>query len=298
MKNTEIKKILVPIDFSDASDSAMASASSLAVLTKADILLVHVFDSAINTYSVFARTETIPPSASLIKKNIGKKMEELKEHVIKKYNVKCSVVVLSGHIHTEIYKFSNKKKVDLIVMGTHGASGYKEYFIGSNAQRVVTISDVPVLTIPYNTKKTSFKNILIPLDNSPHSRAKVNIALLFADNYDANIHLIGLPNSKDKQELAKFNLKMKSVEKIIDKEGLSYSSKVVPGKNISEVALSYAEKNKCDLIVINTGHESKITGIFLGAFSQQIVNHSNIPVLSFKHKAGEFNIETPGFGVY
>ena len=298
MKNTEIKKILVPVDFTDASEVALLAATSLAVLLNSEIYLVHVFETGGYNYSVFAKTETIPPSPAAIKKNIGKKLEELKEHVIKKYNLKCSVVVLSGHIHSEIYKFSKKKKVGLVVMGTHGASGYKEFFIGSNAQRVVTISEVPVLTIPHTSKKTSFKNILIPIDNSAHSRAKVNIAMLIADQYDANIHLIGLPDTKDKTELSKFNIKMKSVEKIIDKEGLSYSSKIVQGKNMADAALNYASKNKCDLIVINTGHESRTTGIFLGAFSQQIVNHSNIPVLSYKHADGEFIIETPGFGVF
>ena len=297
MKNTKIKKILVPVDFTAASDNAIAAAASLAVLMKSDIYLVHVFESSNYSYSVFAKTEALLPSFVEIKKSIGAKMEDLKEHMIKKYNLKCSVVVLSGHIHSEIYKFSTKKKVDLIVMGTHGASGYKEFFIGSNAQRLVTVSDIPVLTIPQKSKNTSFKNILIPIDNSVHSRAKVNIAMVIADQYNANIHLIGLPNTKDSKELAKFNTKMKSVEKIIDKEGLSYSTKNVQGKNIAEAALNYAVKNKCDLIVINTGHESKTTGMFLGTFSQQIVNHSDVPVLSFKHAEGEYNISTPGFAV-
>ncbi len=298
MKNTEIKKILVPVDFTDASDAALAAATSLAVLTKSSLYLIHVFETAGYNYSVFAKTGAMPPSQVAMKKSIGKKLEDLKEYVTKKYNIKCSVVVLSGHIHTEIYKFSKKKKVQLIVMGTHGASGYKEFFIGSNAQRVVTISSVPVLTIPNTTKQYSFQNILIPIDNSTHSRAKVNIAMLIADQYDANIHLIGLPETKDKSTLAKFKVKMASVEKVIDKEGLSYSSKMVQGKNMSEAALNYATKNKCDLIVINTGHESRTTGIFMGAFSQQIVNHSTVPVLSYKHGEGEYNIETPGFGVF
>jgi nucleotide-binding universal stress UspA family protein len=59
----------------------------------------------------------------------------------------------------------------------------------------------------------------------------------------------------------------------------------------------YATRSKCDLIVINTGHESKITGIFLGAFAQQIVNYSKIPVLSFKHSKGHLIIETPAYGI-
>jgi len=297
MKNTKIKKILIPVDFTDASDNALAAAASLAVLLKSEIYLVHVFESSSYSYTVFAKSEAMLPSFTEIKKSIGAKLEDLKEHMTKKYNVKCSVVVLSGHMHSEIYKFSKKKKIDMIVMGTHGASGYKEFFIGSNAQRVVTIAEIPVLTIPVKAKNISFKNILIPIDNSIHSRSKVNIAMVIADQYDSNIHLIGLPNTKDPKELAKFNVKMKSVEKIIDKEGLSYSSKNVQGKSIAEAALNYATKNKCDLIVINTGHESKTTGMFLGTFSQQIVNHSSVPVLSLKHPEGEYKISTPGFAV-
>ena len=88
---------------------------------------------------------------------------------------------------------------------------------------------------------------------------------------------------------------MKSVEKIIDKEGLSYSTKNVQGKNIAEAALNYAVRNKCDLI-INTGHESKQQDV-LFFILKQIVNHSDVPVLSFKHSEGEYNISTPGFAV-
>jgi len=78
---------------------------------------------------------------------------------------------------------------------------------------------------------------------------------------------------------------------------LPYNTSVVYGENLAKKAIKYAAENKCDLIVINTGHESKMTGIFLGAFAQQIVNHSKIPVLSFKHTEGHFYIETPGFGI-
>jgi nucleotide-binding universal stress UspA family protein len=297
MKKSDIKKILVPIDFSDASDAALSEAAGLAVLFKAELVLLHVVEDRLYAASALDTVEVILPNFGAVKKEIGKKMSDLQKRINKKYEIKCTIHILNGHIHSEVKTLAKKKKINLIVMGTHGASGFKEYFIGSNAQRVVTISDVPVLTTPVKSKKMSFRNILLPIDNSVHSRAKVNIALIFADLFNSNIHLIGLPGTKEKSEVAKFNLKLKSVEKHIEDQGFSYSSKIVSGTNTAEAALSYATKNKCDLIVINTGHESKTTGMFMGMFSQQIVNHSNVPVLSFKHLDGAVSIDTPGFAL-
>ena len=193
--------------------------------------------------------------------------------------------------------FSKKKKIDFIVMGTHGASGYKEMFIGSNAQRVVTLSDVPVLTMQKKNKGLGFKNILLPIDNSMHSREKINMAIIFADLFKSKIHIIGLPDSSNKTELNKFKIKLGSLEKVIKEHKLSFKTTIVSGKSLANTAIKYASQNNCDLIIINTGHESKITGVFLGAFAQQMVNHSKISVLSLKHSHSDFAIDTPGFGV-
>ena len=120
---------------------------------------------------------------------------------------------------------------------------------------------------------------------------------ILACAYQANIHLIGLPASEDKLGLKRLNIKLQSVEKIIKADALPFSTKIVQGESLAKSSMNYASKNKCDLIVINTGHESKLTGIFLGAFAQQIVNHSKIPVLSIKHLSDHYEIETPGYGI-
>ena len=82
-----------------------------------------------------------------------------------KYGILTKVFVNSGRVDPEIIDFAKSMHIDLIIMGTHGTSGYREIFIGSNTQRVVTLSDIPVLTIQKGVKKTEFKNILIPIDN-------------------------------------------------------------------------------------------------------------------------------------
>jgi len=301
MEKYKIENILVPVDFSDTSEIALTEAIKLAGLFKATVFLLHVVEylNEFNGYfySVVPELQTSIPLLLEFEQTVEKRMQETKERILKKYGVKVEVTVTSGQVHSEIISFSENKKIDLIVMGTHGVSGYKELFIGSNAQRVVTLSDVPVLTIQKEISETGFKNILIPIDNALHSREKVNMALLIAEVFGSTIHIIGLPDSEEELDVNKINIKLKSVEKIIGNDKLSYKTTIVHGKNLAKDALDYADKNNCDLIVINTGHESKLTGIFLGAFAQQLVNHSKIPVLSIKHKEGYFTIETPGFGI-
>ena len=297
LKPFEIKKVLVPFDFSETSEIAVEEATALAKLLKADLFLIHVMDFNERYYFIERETQTIITSPVEFERAIEKRMDKVKESIERKSGIKTEVYTTTGTIHSEVISFSKKKKIDLIIMGTHGTSGYKEMFMGSNAQRVVTLSDIPVLTIQKKINKSEFKNILIPIDNSFHSREKVNIAMFIADLFGSKIHLIGLPSFTDKMGLNKFKLKLESVEKIIHSNNLAYKTTILQGENLPQAALKYASQNNCDLIVINTGHESRTTGIFLGAFAQQIVNHSSIPVLSLKHTQDHYTILAPGFAL-
>ena len=297
MKKHIIKKILVPIDFSETSEIALAEAISLSVLLNADLFLFHVMDYVEHLYTGFPEVQTLLHSNSELKNSVELKMKKMQVKISKEYGINIEVYIIQGHIHSEIIDFSIKENIDLIVMGTHGISGYKEFFIGANAQRVVTLSEIPVLTIQNKIKGSKLSNILIPIDNSIHSREKVIMAIDIAKLFGSVIHILGLPNSEEEHELNKFNTKIKSVETIVHEHNLQFVSSLIHGDNLAEEAIKYANKNNCDLIVINTGHESNLTGIFLGLFAQQIVNHSKIPVLSCKHTQDNYSITTPGFGV-
>ena len=228
---------------------------------------------------------------------VMERMTELQKKTWDEFNIRPSIALKTGHVFSEIIDFANKKKADLIVMGIHGASGYIELFAGSNTHRVVTLSDMPVLTVNKEKGKAGFRKILIPIDDSLHSREKVNIAVTIAKLFGSSIHILGLARSSGKEGLIDIKLRTGSVEKIIRLANLPFKTTFVKGINLSMAAMEYAEKNKCDLIVINTGHESKTNGIFLGAFAKQIVNQSKVPVLSFKHSQGHYDINTEGFGI-
>lgn len=287
-----IKKILIPIDFSEMSESAALQGSEMAGLLKAEVYLLHVIPSNGHYSSLNIDKPTPAQIISEVERMINDKMNNFKNKIVEKSGITPKFTVYTGNIVNRIIEFSHREKIDQIIMGTHGASGYMEMFMGSNAQRVVTLSEIPVLTMLNSTHESEFRNVLIPIDDTIHSREKVNAALHIAKLYKAKIHILGLVDSDEKKDSDKMKIKLESVEKFVQHENLSFVTSIEHGDSIAKTAMSYAEKNKCDLIVINTGHESRITGIFMGPFAQQIVNHSTIPVLSVKHTEGRFSTTT------
>jgi len=295
--NTTIKHILVPVDFSHTSEFAANFASAMAKLFHAKLSLIHIVAYNEFIYPGLSEANIVMPLQSDIEEASKKKLQHLHLHIKNNYGIDAHIKNTVGNIETEITDYAKEQNADLIIMGTHGKSGYKEVFLGSNAQRVVTVSDVPVLTINKERNIAGFSKVLLPIDDSQHSRQKVNIALDIAQKYNAQVHILGILDSEDETEKNKFLIKLKSVEDAVRAKGLQYHSTMKQGESLSKMALEYAEENKCDLIVINTGHESKITGMFLGAFAQQIVNHSKIPVLSVKANEDTVSFGTPGFAV-
>lgn len=296
MKKIEIKKILVPIDFTETSFVAMEEAVSIAKLSKATLCLIHVIEFNGYYFSMVPETQAVLPALLEIEKGVQRKLNALSEEIKIKSAVDVEVYVTTGQIYSEIIDFSEKNNIDLILMGTHGASGYRELFIGSNAQRVVNHSKIPVLTIQEKRFKKEIKNILVPIDSSLHSREKMNFTIVLANLLKAKIHLIGIDDTKSK-DLKSINIKLKSVEDLIISNNLTYQTTIISENNIALASMNYAKENGCDLIVINIGHESNMSGVLSDFFSQQIVNHSKIPVLSLKHSEGYFSINTPGFGI-
>jgi len=297
MEKIKIDKILVPTDFSETSEIALSEAASLAKALKAEVTLMHSIETVEYNYIADTRLLASYPSVDQLQGMAIEKLDKIGKDLKKQYGIKSTSIVTTGHVHSEIVDYAKANNIDLIIMGTHGASGFIEVFIGSNVQRVVTLSDVPVLTMQRRGDKEGFKNILIPIDDSMHSREKVNIAMVLAKLFNAEIHITGLSESKDKEELRELKIKIATVEDLVKAAKLKYVTTYEYGDSLAETALNYATKNNCDLIVINTGHESKITGQFLGLFAQQIVNHSKIPVLSVKTTIDSLIITAPGYGI-
>lgn len=280
MKPFEIKKVLIPIDFSETSMLAIEHAAFTAQLFKAELVLLHIVEKYWEKFSVITPELQIDVPADFMN-SIEKKLEEVAEDIRSKYGVKSDCITSSGSIFSEVLSVSKEKSVDLIVMGTHGASGIAEFFIGSNTYKVVTKAPCPVLSVQGTTTRLGYKDILLPIDDSIHSRQKVNHAIKLAKQFASKIHILGLPDKDtDAVDMKVFEVKLSQIQDYAQKCGVLCDKTVVLGANQAKMTLDYANNNPIDLIVIMTDQEEGITGRLLGTYAQQVVNHSKIPVLS------------------
>ncbi len=283
MKTFNIQKILIPIDFSDTSMLAIEHAGFTAQLFKAELILLHVIEKHWEQFSVVAPELRISTPNELTGA-IEKKLSEIASDIQKKYGVKSFHVTSTGNIFNEILSVSKEYNADMVVMGTHGTSGVVEFFIGSNTYKMVTKSECPIISVQSHAKKLGFTNILLPIDDSAHSRQKVNHAIVLAKQFASKIHILGLSDSDKEIDVKKFEIKLEQIEEYIKKCDLPFTRKTVEGKNQSKTTYAYAETVNADLIVIMTDQDENLTGRFMGTFAQQIINHSKIPVLTIQPK--------------
>lgn len=290
MKAFKVEKILIPIDFSETALVAVEHAAYIAQTFKAELLLLHVVERHWEQFNII-QPEMAVPNPSEITQIIERKLEQVAAEVFKKYGVKSTAITSDGRIFSEIVSVSQEHNIDLIVMGTHGTKGFVEFFIGSNTYKVVTQSDCPVLSVQKSAANVGFKNIVLPIDDSAHSRQKVGHAITIAKTFGATIHIVGLHESGgDKQ----FLLKIEQIEEYIQKAGLKSTTKIFKDTNQAKIAQEYAKAINADLIIIMTDQDENISGRLLGSFAQQVVNHSLIPVISIPPELGI--IEYPSFG--
>lgn len=270
-----MKDILVAIDFSKCSIHALEYAINMANTTGSNVLMVWV-DNIRSDESLF------PDYKGDNRKEITSNFNEL----IKKYGSELrggelSFKIRKGKVHHEIANQAKYSDVRLIVTGTHGVTGFEEFWIGSNAYRIVTYAPCPVITVRTNYKfKPGIHKVVLPIDSSVETRQKLPFTTKLAKYFDSEIHVIGLYSTSIRAVRQKVDDYLKQVSKYLEEENIKYKVENLEAENITNAAIDYANDVDADIIAIMTEQETTTANLFLGAYAQQMVNHSPIPVLS------------------
>ncbi|MBN8703681.1 MAG: universal stress protein [Bacteroidetes bacterium] len=288
MKKFSITQLLIPIDFSETSYLALEHAIFMARLFKAEIILLNVVEKNWENFSVLMPEIKVLEPSKLVDQ-LEQKLEEVADSIFEEHGIRCEALVTSGSICNEVVTIAADRDVSLIVMGTHGISGVEEFFLGSNAYKVVTRAQCPVMSVQAHAKKIGFSQIVLPIDNSDHSRQKVAQVAVLAKNYGSIINVIGiLSENDDIVDENKLSIKINQIEAYFKAIDIVCNTKVVKGKNHAALTINYANELNADLIAIMTDQDDD--GIFLSPYAQQIVNHSKIPVLSITPEEHPENI--------
>lgn len=267
-------EIIVGVDFSEGSLNALRYAVSFAEKTGFGITMLYV-DKPYNPQSIYHEDLTY-------RTEIHNRFEELINTYKPALGEQIKYKVRTGKVYEEIAVQARLQNVSLIVVGTHGISGFEELWIGSNANRIVSTAPCPVITIrqTYSFKEPIIQRILLPIDRTPDTTLKVPIVLPLAQKFNAHVVLLKLFSTNLSTLKKRVNTTAESVIKDIEKAGLSYSVRELIITNLTADILRVIEEEKCDFISISTEQYNQQNLIMLGESAQQVVNTSPIPVLS------------------
>jgi nucleotide-binding universal stress UspA family protein len=270
-----MKKIIVPVDFSENSLQALKSAIEVAKRVEGSITLLHVIK--IKSFPLFGGEDKPERDTASIENNFT----DLINH-IHHDGVSIDYVIHTGKVSSEIIKFSDEQDAYLIIMGTHGSSGFEEFWAGSNAYRVVAGASCPVITMRGTNAKVDFKKIVLPIDLSPGTREKVPFTMELAKVFGAEIFVIGTDMGDTEEFVNRLKIYVNQTVGFIQNEGVKVSSEIITGDNVTNMTIEYAQKIGADLISIMTEQETALVNTFIGPYAQQMVNHSSLPVLSMQ----------------
>ncbi|OYT17672.1 MAG: hypothetical protein B7C24_01350 [Bacteroidetes bacterium 4572_77] len=271
-----MKTIIVAMDFSQGATNALDYAIDIAQYSKAEILLVWI-DTYTNEKAVMGEKNEVRHDAKLELQNIVDKNKE------KHPELDISFKQKKGKVFQEIANIATTTKADLIVVGTHGVSGFEEFWIGSNAYKIISYAPCPVISVP--TKYATggkIEKIIVPIDDSFDTTRKIPMASQLAVAFQASIELLGVYHSKLTSIKKITDGYIKDSERYLNAKGIPSKFKSCSSNNIATSIVKYAEEINADLIVIMTDQNNANTDIILGVNSQHIINNSNIPILSVK----------------
>ncbi len=275
-----MKKIIIPVDFSKHSEYALETAAELAKQHSAELIVMHMLELSESIFSSSSSEKDQETAFMLMVAN-----KEFETFLDKPYLEGLTVTPMIKHhkVLKEVSEVASSIKADIIVIGSRGHSDHDGIFTGSNTEKVVRYSSTPVLVVKSKPKSVNFENIVLATDFSEESVLAVKNALEVLNKLSKNVTLlhINLPNlsflSTDEIEE-----KVAAFLHLAKLEENSYNIAYIADHEVEEGVLNYAKKANIDAIAMITHGRKGLSHLFGGSISEDLVNHTKLPVVTFK----------------
>jgi nucleotide-binding universal stress UspA family protein len=276
-----MKKILVPFDFSKTAINAFRFALDIASQSKGTVYLLHVIELPSAYDPIMMPVITFDQELC---NELHEKANKEFDNVISKYDsgVKVTKNVEFGAIPKMINEFAGTQSIDLIVMGSHGASGLREIMVGSNAEKVVRNSSIPVLVMK-NYYKGPIKNIVFPntldLEKMQDFTMKVKALQAF---FKAKIHLVYINTptnfTSDLITLQRLN---EFAKRFMFKD---FTINIFNHQFEEDGIIEFTKSVKGDLIAMGTHGRKGISHLINGSLAEDVVNHTKSSIWTYNLK--------------
>lgn len=272
-------KILILTDFSDLSKVAINYGLKMAGKLDAEFTILNV-----------VRLDGVPKShlkLKQIERSLMSITEEEGEKLInelsKQSKIKGKIQFKAIKSHTvadTVRRFSESNKVNLIVMGSRGASKLKKVALGGTTVSVIDVCNAPVLAIPEKADYTNFKNVVYASDLK-NVQKELDTIIPFARVFDSTVHMVHVVEAIDKN----LDAKREEVKKMVDKADYSkIDLEVIIDDNIPEAIDKYIKNKKGDVLTTFTHELNLFEKIFARSITRKLAYQGNIPLLAFKRR--------------
>ena len=273
-----MKKILVPTDFSKEAENALKVAAQLAKRYDCEIYLLHMLEIPFQEVDAMSSHSALPEAMFFMKLAHQRFEKVMASDYLEGLTVHETVKADSNF--GNVIETCHELGVDMIVMGSHGASGFKEMFIGSNAEKVVRTSDIPVLVIKNEHANFTVNNFVFASDFKKDNKETYKQAVELAKAFDAKIHLLMVNTANNFSNTADSKKRIHNFIK--DYPFDNYTLTVYNDESVEKGILNFSKEIDADLIGISTHGRQGIAHFFNGSISEDLVNHAKRPVVTFK----------------
>ena len=273
-----MKNLLVPTDFSEQSENALKVAAQLAKKHDCKIHLLHVLEIPMHKVDPLTSYNNLPEAVYFMKL-AHKQFEKLKDKEYLK-GIAIHENVEFHEIFKGVFQVCKKRHIDLVIMGSNGASGLREMLIGSNTEKVVRTSETPVLVVKNEHETFNVNHFVFASDFKDESKIPYKKAIEFAKILNTKIHLLMVNTPNKFMSSAKANSRMKTFAGSFDYD--HFSTNIYNDDTIEKGIMNFSTSINADLIGMSTHGRQGISHFFNGSISEDLVNHAKRPVITFK----------------
>lgn len=274
-----VAKVLVPIGFSNYSDLLLDYAADLCKRINGELHVIHGLEIQ-NSLKDLCKNNQLNDFIEILKS----KLIDIEAKVKKDHNLHVVSNVIEGPVYESVLNYIDDQKINWLVIGANGSAAKKD-FIGANTLRILREAQCPSISLKGDCVKTSFNNIVIPLDLTNEVNELLRRISSIAKSFpEVTLRFVSVTTSNDEFVINRMTRHMGYLKQTIIDDGFKASSEIITGvkskAEIPDTIIDYVRKVKGDLVMIMTQKEVDPVKYFIGSVAQQLINQDEYPVVT------------------
>lgn len=274
-----MKKILIPLDFSETSDNAFVYALEMASLLKAELVLLHTFElPVVDSQAMALNYETIYNTIELANfEHFKEKLPQLRSMASERKldHITMNHILMDGDLLNNIKKVVVDENIDMVIMGTKGAESWFDTLIGTNTGAVITNVKVPVLSVPADAKYEKMETIVFTTRFRPKDIKALQKVLFYAKKFCAQVKCLYVKTSSSDVTSETINRWKSHFE---DEENLQFF--IIPDEEIQRTIEDFLDNQSADMLAMLTYKRNFFVELFTTTTTQKLSYYLKTPILA------------------